>query len=242
MRISIACAAALALGALLAAPAHAESLPGSKHAIAYGQDFAVVSGSGEWQTILAKKIKTANAKGLGLHVSLECGLSTPTFVKSKGDRVESTASAKVLVQVLVDGEVVGAGDYDQRSVTFCSRSKRTTASFAGIFTKPENQTCYFLEEVDTSDPVDGIPDETIVRFDPECLSEEDLELVDDSMSAHSYFFYYDDTSPGAHTIEVQAKIAGDGTERANALLGKGTLLIEEIRLVHGDDGSTLELD
>lgn len=226
MQKSIACAAAFALGALVAAPIHAEGSPSAKQAVVYS-GLAVVNGT-DYETILAQHLKTANAKGLGIHVSLECGLSTPTFVKSKGGRVESTASAEVRVQVLVDGQPIGDGE--DHSVTFCSRSKKTTATFAGIFTKPENETCFELVNPDNGEPPSDV-DDAVVRLKPDCLSEEDLELVDDSLSAHSYFFYYDDTTPGDHLIEVQAKVAGDATDgSATALLGQGSMLIEEIRL------------
>ena len=228
MRSSLACAAALALGALLSTPVHAAGSPSAKSAVMY-TDLAVVTG-GDYETILAQHIKTASAKGLGIHVSLECGLSTPTLVKSKGgSRVESTASAEVRVQVLVDGVPIGGGeDY---SVTFCSRSKKTTAAFGGIFTKPENETCFELVNPEDGEPAEDL-DETVVRLKPDCLTDEELELLDDSLSAHSYFFYYDDTSPGDHTIEVQAKISGDAGGNATAVLGQGSLLIETLRLTH----------
>jgi len=242
----IACAAALALGALFAAPGHAESLPASKHAVAYGAP-AVVS-EGGWQPILAQRIRTANGKGHAITLSLECGIYTANIVKSKGI-AKSDAKASVKVRVLVDGEYVA----DPGEITFCSRSAKSSAVFAGIFDRDasvDNDTCFFLEEIDTTEPPDGTPDETVVRMDPSCLAPEELALLEDSMSAHSYFFYYDDTTPGVHTVTVEALIdeatgvEGEHTaaedQGAKATLGNGSMLIEEIRLIHGASGETLE--
>ena len=243
MRNPIACAAALALGALVAGAGHAE--PSSKHAVGYGPAPAIVS-EGAWQPILAQKIKTANGKGLAITVSLECGLYTNNVVKSKS-LAKSDNKASVQVRVLVDGEEVAAPG----PVTFCSRNTKTSAVFGGLFTKIEGSgTCFFLEDVDTTEPPDGIPDETIVKFDPACLTPEEMELLEDTTSAHSYSFYYDDAAPGMHVVTVEAMIdeatgaEGDDTaledQGAKATLGNGSVLIEEIRLTHGASGDTLE--
>jgi hypothetical protein len=245
MQKSIACAAAVALGALVASASHAE--PASKHAVGYGEAPAIVS-EGAWQPILAQKIKTANGKGLAITVSLECGLYTNNVAKSKG-LAKTDNKASVQVRVLVDGEEVAAPG----AVTFCSRNTKTSALFAGIFSRDssvENDSCFFLEEIDTSEPPDGIPDETIVKFDPSCLTPEEMELLEDTTSAHAFSFYYDDTSPGVHTVTVEAMIdeatgvEGDATaledQGAKATLGNGSLLIEEIRLIKGSNGETLE--
>ena len=244
MHKSIACAAALALGALVSAPVHAEGSPASKHAVAYGTAPAIVS-EGEWQTILAQHIKTANGKGLAFSVSLECGLYTNNVAKSKG-LAKTDNHASVQVRVLVDGEEVASPG----PVTFCSRNTKTSALLSGIFTKPANETCFFLEDIDTSEPPDGIPDDTIVKIDPTCLTPEESELLEDTMSASSFSFYYDDSAPGDHSVQVQAMIdestgvEGDDTaledQGAKATLGNGSVLIEEIRLIKGSNGETLE--
>jgi len=223
-------AAALALSALLAALVSAGT-PASKHAVAYGAP--AVIGEGGWQPILGQKIKTANDKGLAVSVSLECGLYTKTVVKTKAV-TKAEAKASVKVRVLVDGE-----EADPGPVTFCSRSSKTSAALSDIFTKPENESCFLVEE-----------GEEIVTIDPTCLVHEELELLEDSMSAHSYFFYYGDSTPGEHTVTVEALIdettgaEGEDTlasdQGAKATLGNGSVLIEEIRLTHGASGETLE--
>ena len=237
MRILFA-AAVLPLFALSAAPLSAGT-PASKHAVAYGAP--AVIGEGAWHPILAQKIKTANDKGLAITVSLECGLYTANVIKSKGI-AKTDAKASVKVRVLVDGNEVA----DPGAVTFCSRSTQTSAAFAGIFTKPDNQSCFYLEAIDTGDSAD----DTVVKIDPACLSPEDSALLEDSMNAQSYFFYYDGTTPGEHTVQVEARIdeatgaEGESTllqdQGAKATLGNGSMLIEQIRLTHGASGETLE--
>ncbi len=241
MRI-LSVAATFALAALVAGPAIAAGSPSAKASIAVG-DTAVIS-EGDWQPILGQKIKTAAHKGLGIGVSLECGLYTATVVKTKGF-AKGDAYASVKVRVLVDGEEVAAPG----PVTFCSRGQRLSALFQGIFTKPaDSGTCLFLEDVDTDG--DGIPDDQIIKFDESCLTNEELSLLDDSMSAHSFFFYYDDTQPGDHTVVVEALIdeavGAEGTDTtagdqgAQATLGKGSLSIEEVRLIHGASGESID--
>src|SRR5262245_54282623 len=64
------------------------------------------TGTGDWQTILANNIKTANQKDLFIGVSLEVGLFTQTLVRSKNNvRDTSVAEAVVQVRVLVDDRV-----------------------------------------------------------------------------------------------------------------------------------------
>lgn len=240
MRTSL--VAALALGAFLAAPVSAGT-PASKHAVAYGPP-AVIS-EGGWHPILAQQIKTANDHGLAITVSLECGLYTNNVLKSKG-LAKADAKASVKVRVVVDGEIVA----NPGEVTFCSRSTKTSASFAGIFTKPENQTCFELVDVDTTVPPDGTIDDTIVQLKEDCLAPEESALLEDSMTASSFFFYVDGTTPGEHTIHVEAYIdeatgvEGDdqaaGDQGAKATLGNGSMLIEQIRLIRGSNGETLE--
>lgn len=232
-------AAALALGAVFAAPVSAE--PASKHAFAYREP-TLISDAGT-STLLSQNIKTANEKGLAVTVSLECELIINSVTKSKG-LAKTDNKASVKVSVLVDGHPAAPGP-----VTFCSRHTKTSAAFAGIFTRPENTSCFYLEDIDTSVPPDGIFDDQIIKVDPECLSPEELELYEDSMSAHSYVFYYDATAPGDHTVTVVAEIdeqtGADGEDtlaedqNAQAVIGNGSMLVEEIRLVHGATGESL---
>jgi hypothetical protein len=239
---------AAGLVTLVTPPVLADSLPASQAAVAYG-DIAVVERT-DWQPILAKAIKTPNHKGLGVYVSLECGLTTKTDVASKNGRKETSAvEAGVEVRVMVDGEYAEPGP-----VTFCRRNQTLSATLGGILadlsTDDPNDSCLFLEEIDVDG--DGTPDETVVKIDTDCVTPEEIELLLDTMAAHSYFFYYADAAPGVHMVTVDAKIDtqagadGESTsvndQQATATLGHGSMGINVIRLIHGDDGTTLELE
>jgi len=236
MRI-LSIAAALALGACLAAPASAE--PAAKHAFAYRTPTMISEGAAS--PLLSQTIKTANEKGLAVTVSLECNLITTNLIKSKGlSKADNKASVKV--SVLVDGAPAAPGE-----VTFCSRNTVTSAKFAGIFTQPENETCFEIVEIDTTVPPDGIL-EQIVKLKPDCLAPEEYELLEDSMNAHSFVFYFDGTEPGDHTVTVEASIdevtGADGEDTveedqgAKALIFNSSMLVEEVRLVHGAYGES----
>src|SRR5216117_1823933 len=68
------------------------------------------TGTGDWQTVLANTIKTANQKDLFINASFEVGLFTQTLVSSKNmTKDTSTAEANVQVRVLLDGKVVEPG-------------------------------------------------------------------------------------------------------------------------------------
>jgi hypothetical protein len=231
-----------------AAPALAE-LPASQAAVAY-DDIAIVESTGTgWQTVLAKQIKTPNGKGLGVTVSLECGLTTRTVVQSKGGNKESAeADASVEVRLEVDGLVAEPGP-----VTFCRRDQLLSAKLGGI-----------LQDLKTADPADTClelrtnPDgSTSVVIDEECVTPEEIELLLDTMGAHAYFFYVEDPGPGVHTVAVKAKVdtrvavcepedqtcndTNVADQRATATIGHGSMGIHVIRLVQGDDGQTLDL-
>ena len=239
---------AAAVLTLLCSPALANSLPASQAAVAYG-DIAVVEGTG-WQPILAKAIKTPNHKGLGIYVSLECGLTTKTNVKSKHGKTETAeAEAGVQVRVMIDGEYAAPGP-----VTFRRRSQTLSATLGGILSDLSSDSpdasCLFVEGIDTDG--DGIADDSVVKIDLDCVTPEEIELILDTMAAHTYFFYYGDAAPGVHMVRVEARIdtrvgadgefTSEADQGAQATLGHGSMGINVIRLVHGDDGSTLELD
>jgi len=83
---------------------------------------------GQWQTVLANTIKTANQKDLFISASFEVGLFTDTLVRSKlmvSDT--STAQASVKVRVLIDGaRVVEPGE-----VVFGRRTQTLSATLEG---------------------------------------------------------------------------------------------------------------
>ncbi len=167
-------------------------------------------------TILANTLKTPNQKDLFIDVSLECGLYTRTKVKGKEGEVDTaSATAGVYVQVLVDGEPAYPGE-----VVFCEREQGLSARFGGVL-----ENCVDL---------DGDGHITI----DECeWTDEWIELVLETMNANSFNFIMDDLSAGEHMIEVQAWIdsAIDGDANAWGSIGKGSMTVEEVRLIKDED-------
>jgi len=176
--------------------------------------------------ILSQAIKTPTGKGLFIDVSLECGLVTETQVQSKkGNKNTATAEASVVVWVTVDGESNYA---EPGHVVFCRRTQELTATFSGLLSL-----CV--------DPATGI-------IDPACfevLQPEEIGLLLDTMTANSFNFYYGLETSGVHTVEVWAEI-GTMTSvtdldpeapfpHAEALIGKGSVTINLVRLIKGED-------
>jgi len=170
-----------------------------------------------WQTLLSNTIKTANQKDLFVSASFEVGLYTETLVRSKNMVSDtSTADAKVQVRVLIDGtRVVEPGE-----VVYGRRKQTLSATLEGAIAG-----CLSI------DPITGgiILDET-------CVQPEIIELILETMDAASFNFVAVDVPQGVHTISVQAKIdtattSQLGSSSAKALVGKGAVTVESVRLI-----------
>ena len=202
----------------LAGGATAQSQPSSKVTAKVGNIAILDATELEWTTILANNIKTPNQKDLFIDVSMECGLYTKTLVKSAGSKDTAKAEAGVYVQVLVDGTPAYPGE-----VVFCRRTQELTALFGGIM-----ESCTDLNG-------DGV-----ITYDECTWTPEELELILDTMNANSFNFILDDLTSGVHTVEVQARIssvaeAGAGVAVAKATIGKGSMTVEEVRLIQNED-------
>jgi hypothetical protein len=188
----------------------------------------------DWVTILgavdpadpsAVRIHTSQLKDLWFSVSLECGLFTRTLVRSRGgEKDTSSASAQVRVRVVLDPGTAAARIAEPGAVTFCERLQVLSATLQGII---ENLSCF----------PGGV-------FDPDApgcvLTPEEIELVLRTLEANAFFFALDDVGTGVHNVVVQAQIrfattVQEGTAEAKALIGKGAVVVEEIRLVKGLD-------
>jgi len=177
-----------------------------------------------WQPILKNNIKTANQKDLFIGASLEVGLLTKTLVSSKnGINDTSLAAAAVQVRVLVDGVEALPG-----VVTFGRRSQTLSATFQGLI-----DGCLAL------DPT--VPGG--IALDPDCVQPETLELILDTMNANSFNFIKANVPSGVHTVEVQARISLNasttpllgGSAAARGLIGNGSVTVESVRMVKGED-------
>jgi hypothetical protein len=178
-----------------------------------------------YQPIFGQLIKTPDQKDLFISVSLEVGLTTDTKVVSKKlERATAEAEALVMIKVLVDGKEALPGE-----VTFARRKQNMIAEFAGDISK-----CLSVVQVGET---------LVVEVDEECIDPESLQLILDTMSAHSFNFIASDVPVGVHSIEVLAKIdwssaVGEGDTlsqaSARAYLGKGTVTVDCVRMAKGE--------
>ncbi|MCZ6484362.1 MAG: hypothetical protein O6826_01530 [Acidobacteria bacterium] len=210
--------------AFIVAPALGQNQPAAQATAKIGYIYALEQDVPT--VILSQAIKTPTGKGLFIDVSVECGLVTDTWVQSKkGNKNTATAEASVVVWVTVDG----APHYAEPGhVVFCRRTQELTATFSGLLSL-----CV--------DPATGIIDPACFEF----LQPEEIGLLLDTMSANSFNFYYGLETSGVHTVEVWAQIgtttsvSGLDQEahfaQAEALIGKGSVTINLVRLIKDED-------
>jgi hypothetical protein len=211
---------------LLFQTALAESLPSSKSAVAISDITLIRStpATHSWDPILYTSIKVPEQKDLVLHVSLECGLYTDTLVKSKGGAKDTSgAEASVKVRIKVNDEngnlVMYAGPAGENGIVFARRSQELMAKFGGILTN-DSISC----------------DANGCAIDYTKVTEEELQLILDTMSANAFNFLAPNLSSGIYEIVVEAEInsggkAGAGSYDAFAAIGMGALVVDEIRMV-----------
>ena len=110
--------------------------------------------------------------------------------------------------------------------------------------------CIDADTVDTDG--DGIPDagDGVIQYAECTIYDESLQLWLSTLDAQAFFFALDDVGTGWHDVEVQARILVSGSSQTGATatrgwVGKGSLTIEEVRLVKEQDitsnGSTIVL-
>jgi len=176
------------------------------------------TGTGDWQTVLANTLKTANQKDLFINASLEVGLYTQTRSNSKNQQSDTSfAKAGVQVRVLVDGNVVEPGP-----VVYGRRAQTLTATLEGAIAN-----CLSL--------VTNADGSTSIVVDTNCVTAETIELILDTTDAASFNFVAVDVPQGNHTVVVQARIdtttsVEAGTATALGLVGKGAVTVESVRL------------
>jgi hypothetical protein len=223
----------------------AEGLPGSKAAAS--TDLMVNLGAScvaeggvdcldetGWTTVQQMYIKTANQKDLAVDAALMCWLVTGTEVRSRnGETDVSTAWPGIDVRIKVtdsaSGEVYWADPTGENGITYCDRIQTLSAELTGT-------DCY----VDTSD--EGTAQDPLV-----CLDDEMISLYLDTFSTHAFNFLVPNVDSGVKKIEVQANAfalgALGGTKKgsavASAMIGYGSTLVEEVRLIKDADGSNV---
>lgn len=233
--------AALGITALTGATALAGGATSNAVQIGNVGDFGVLNASnGGAASALTATIKTSEQKDLVMGVSLECGLYTRTKVAGqKGQKSTADAKATVEVAVILDHGTADARVAAPGWVTFCEREQELSATLGGV-----------LESCDVS--VTENPDGTFTgAFDKDdCeFTDEDIQLMLKTMSANHYNFILTDVGTygsGGHTVDVFVRTSSstsgstvddegntidDNYEaQANAILGNGALVVDEVRL------------
>lgn len=211
--------------ALIGTSVNAQNQPSAK-VTAKTADLVLIpetTGTGDWQTILANRIRTPNLKDLFVGVSLEVGLFTQTQAKGKNLQTDTSLSlAEVQVRVLVDGVIAEPG-----AVTFGRRAQTLSATLEGAIGD-----CLSL--------VTNLDGSVSIVVDPDCVTPETIELILDTLDAASFNFVAPDVPVGIHTVSVQARIrtstsVQEGTATATAFVGKGSMTVESVRLIRGED-------
>lgn len=178
-----------------------------------------LGGAANLTTILEGEIQTSQWEDVVFDVSLVCGLTTDTWVKSKkGTPDTSMAHAGVVIQVLVDGVAA-----EPQDVTFCSRKQTLMAKFGGIM---ESRT--------------DLNGDGTITFDECEWTEEELQLILETKSANAFNFFTLDPKQGVHYVEVKAMTCEDadfqaGSASATATIGKATVAIDEVKFVKSAD-------
>lgn len=194
-----------------------------------------------WTPILKQQLKLANQKDLFLGASLQCGIVTDTTVKSLNgslDSAEARGTIRVRIEIKApDGTVsyaqpsTGVDAYNASAganggVVFCDRVQTLVAKFSGL-------NC-------TADLLTGAVS---------CLYPEELQLILKTLNANAFNFVAPNLQSGVHTITVQARssaaTSATGTNgslgSANAFIGAGSVSVESVRMIKGNDGTTLDL-
>jgi hypothetical protein len=211
-------------------------------------DFGVLNASnGGAASALSATIKTSEQKDLVMGVSLECGLYTRTEVKGKkGQTSTSNASTSVEVAVILDKGTADARVAAPGWVTFCSREQELSATLGDVL-----ESC----DVSITENADGTLSGAFDKDDCE-FSDEMISLMLKTMNANHYNFILTDVGTygaGGHTVDVMVRtssetsgstIGDDGmplldengesvikyNAGANAILGNGSLVVDEVRL------------
>jgi len=231
--------AAFICSALLSPPLLAGTMPDSGSGIAM-TDLALIT-TGSEHHLLTTNIHVASQKELVFDFAVECGLLTKTEVKSKGGNKDtSVAEATVKINIKVydeDGAFVGYAypggmndDGTSNGVTFCHRTQELSAVFQGLLSDEDGNVCLKLN------PLSGL-----ITIDEDCLRPEEVSLLLSTMNANAFNFVTPNLKQGTYRIEVIADIntggsAQEGSYEAKALLGRASLIVDEVRLIKDDDG------
>jgi hypothetical protein len=153
--------------------------------------------NGQWFTVMNASVKTSTNKTLFVSPSLVTGLYTNTQVKGNGSSQTATAVASVAVRVILDCVNCGAAGAVQTQPALYSLAGFPDQGGSGIvFDARIQQLTATLGQAITSTCLADIT----------TCSQEMIDLILSTTSAHSFNFILQDVGAGQHTITVQARL------------------------------------
>ncbi len=189
-----------------------------------------------WSNLLTTNIQTSSQKDLLLGVSLETGLFTKTTAKARTGTDSSTAMAKagIEIRVCVSGLTAASGAIDCAGLAGYKMAQPGEVTYDKRF---QELTVTLENALAACRDLNG---DGTIDVATECLGVE-VSLLLETLAAHHFTFALDDVGQGVHNVKVQARInidsaaTGIATGEAKAMIGKGTVTVEEVRLVKGVD-------
>lgn len=203
--------------------------------------------NGQWFTVMSASLKTSTNKTLFVSPSLVTGIYTNTQVKGNGSSQTATAVASVAVRVLLDCANCGTTGTAQALPALYSMAGFPDQGGSGIvFDARIQQLTATLGQAITSTCI----------ADVTTCSQEMVDLILSTTSAHSFNFILPQVGSGTHTITVQARLdAGNicynssgavttcsntdvvntslGSSVSAAVFGLGSLTVTPVQLAPG---------
>jgi len=162
--------------------------------------------------------------------------------------------------ILSDAKIYAYPGDEDSGVTFCRREQQLMAKFQGIFQTCEEtvvvidpytglereecaaygeNTCLDVTAVDENG--DGVIDDYVTTLDVECLDYEEVQLIQDTVSANAFNFVSPNLDQGEYKVTVASEIKtsadfANGGAAAKGMIGFGSLVVDEIRFINGDTG------
>jgi hypothetical protein len=203
------------------------------------------TGNGQWFTVMSASLKTSNTTDLFISPSLVTGLYTETLIKGNSTGTSATAAAtgSVAVRVLIDCvNCVTSGSMQIAPASFKMAAQPDPGGTGIVFDARIQQLSGTLGQVITS-----------ACLATNTCTDEQLDLILATTSAHSFNYIVTNVGSGQHTITVQARLdAGQvctnnnsngtggvtctnvntslGSSVAAALFGVGSVIVQPVHL------------
>jgi hypothetical protein len=203
------------------------------------------SNNGLWFTVMNASVKTSTTTDLFISPSLVTGLYTETQVKGSSAGTSQTAAAtgSVAVRVIIDcTNCAPAGKAQSGLASFAAAAQPDPKGTGIVFDARIQQLTATLGQVVTS-----------ACLTTNTCTDEQINLVLDTTSAHTFNFILLNVGSGTHTITVQARLdAGQvcttnnsngtggvtcatvntnlGSSVAAALFGVGSVIVQPVHL------------